>query len=210
MKTNRKIILRTLLSFPKSTINNLAEAVGINGISIRHHLTALEVEGLVSSSEERHGVGRPHLIYSLTDKGMEQFPTRYLHLSKYLLDSLTEKISRQDIKNLFKIIGGNIAKSYEEQITQKPIRGRLNLLIHVLEKEGFIAELNRNKDFYTLNLLSCPFYQIGLAYPEICDLDFTLISKFFTEPVSMSSCIFEGDSQCTYHISDKVNLHNHE
>ena len=74
MKRTREKILRRILAFPGSTINDLAQAVGINGISIRHHLTAMEAEGLVQSNEERHGVGRPRLTYSLTNKGVEQFP----------------------------------------------------------------------------------------------------------------------------------------
>ncbi len=92
MKSTREKILRTLLTYPGSTIKYLSEVVGINGISIRHHLNALEAEGLIVSSEERHGVGRPHLVYSLTEIGVEEFPTGYLNLSKRLL-SAVNKIS---------------------------------------------------------------------------------------------------------------------
>jgi hypothetical protein len=37
-----------------------------------------QMEGLVEGQEERHGVGRPRLVYVLTDEGMEHFPTRYM------------------------------------------------------------------------------------------------------------------------------------
>ena len=66
MSSTRDRILQTLLRQPRRTINDLAEAVGINPISVRHHLTSLQVEGLVTSEEERHGVGRPRLLYALT------------------------------------------------------------------------------------------------------------------------------------------------
>ncbi|HEX2994159.1 MAG TPA: winged helix-turn-helix transcriptional regulator, partial [Anaerolineales bacterium] len=59
-------ILQALLRKPKITINELAEAVGINPISVRHHLTNLQMEGLIAAEEERHGVGRPRLVYALT------------------------------------------------------------------------------------------------------------------------------------------------
>ena len=48
MNSTRDRILQTLLRQPRTTINELAEAVGINPISVRHHLTNLQVEGLVS------------------------------------------------------------------------------------------------------------------------------------------------------------------
>ena len=85
MKSTKDKILQTLLRRPKITINELADAVGINPISVRHHLTNLQMEGLVSADEERHGVGRPRLVYSLTEDGMERFPTKYLRLTTRLL-----------------------------------------------------------------------------------------------------------------------------
>ena len=82
----RNRVLRSLLLNQKRTVNELAEAVDINPISVRHHVTKLEAEGLILSEEERHGVGRPRLVFSLTPKGMEQFPQRYLQLTLRLLE----------------------------------------------------------------------------------------------------------------------------
>ncbi len=67
----RNRVLRSLLLNQKRTVNELAEAVDINPISVRHHVTKLEAEGLIVSEEERHGVGRPRLVFSLTPKGMD-------------------------------------------------------------------------------------------------------------------------------------------
>jgi predicted ArsR family transcriptional regulator len=77
---------------PHSTINDLAKAVSINSISVRHHLTSLLLDGLVQSEEERHGVGRPRLVYSLSQKGLERFPTRYFELTSRLLDQMKESL----------------------------------------------------------------------------------------------------------------------
>ena len=51
MKSTREKILTSLVSQPRSTINELADAVGINAISVRHHLTSLEAEGLVAQTK---------------------------------------------------------------------------------------------------------------------------------------------------------------
>jgi DeoR family suf operon transcriptional repressor len=74
MSTTRDLVLKTLLTRQRCTVNELAEAVGINPISVRHHVTRLEADGLVTSEEVRHGVGRPRRLYFLTENGMEQFP----------------------------------------------------------------------------------------------------------------------------------------
>ncbi len=89
-KSTRQRVLQTLLSRQRCTINELAEAVNINPISVRHHITRLEAEGLVTSEEERHGVGRPRRLYFLTEDGQERFPSRYLRFTIRLLEQLKD------------------------------------------------------------------------------------------------------------------------
>ena len=200
MRSTREKILRRLLAFPGSTINDLAETVGINGISIRHHLTALEADDLVTSSEERHGVGRPHLTYTLTDKGVELFPTSYLLLTQRILTSLKDKLSAEELKILFQDIGSKIANDYEPELNNKSIEERLDILKSLLTREGFIVEWQRSGMSYTLKSLSCPYYKISMKYPEICSLDHALISKFFSGSVEFETCILNGADHCVYQI----------
>ena len=106
MKSTKDKILQTLLHHPKITINELAEAVDINPISVRHHLTNLQMEGLIEAEEVRHGVGRPRLVYSLTQDGMERFPTKYLRLTTRLLAQMKETmpapvVCRSSVKKLW-------------------------------------------------------------------------------------------------------------
>jgi DeoR family suf operon transcriptional repressor len=110
MKSTRDRILQTLLDTPHSTINELAVAVSINAISVRHHLTSLLLEGLVQSEEERHGVGRPRLVYSLSQKGLERFPTRYFELTSRLLDQMKETLPASVISRFFTDMGENLVK----------------------------------------------------------------------------------------------------
>jgi len=65
MTSTREKILNTLLTKQRCTNNELANIVGINPISVRHHIDKLEASGLVTSEEERHGVGRPRLCIYL-------------------------------------------------------------------------------------------------------------------------------------------------
>jgi len=210
MKSTREKILRTLLTFPGSTINDLADAVGINGISIRHHLSALEAEGLIIPAEERHGVGRPRFIYRLTEKGTEKFPTSYLKLTNRLLDSLNTKFSRDEVKSLLEEIGSRIADSYEEELKGKSLEERIELLTSILAKEGFIIECKKNEEGYTITSFSCPYYRVRKGHPEICAIDHQLISILLSKPVENVSCIFAGDDHCSYRINLKEKDHSNE
>ena len=90
MKSTRERVLQTLSSHPRSTIIEIAKEVGINAISVRHHLTSLQASSLVASEEERHGVGRPRMVYFLTENGLEHFPTGYLRLTNNILPHSTQ------------------------------------------------------------------------------------------------------------------------
>ena len=191
-------ILQVLLRKPKIAINDLAEAVGINPISVRHHLTNLQMEGLVMADEERHGVGRPRLIYSLTEDGMEKFPTKYLRLTTRLLTQMKESMPAPMVSKLFSQIAEGMASEYADQIQGLSMEERLEFVKELLAQEGFTVEWEKKDGQYQIHEISCPYYQIGIAHPEVCTVDQTLISKMLALPANKVQCILDGDAFCTY------------
>ncbi len=202
MKSTRDKILQTLLEKPRSTINTLAEAVGINPISVRHHLTNLQMEGLVEGLEERHGVGRPRLVYVLTDEGMERFPTRYMQLTTRLLSQMKDTMPGPVVTNLFNQMAEDLVSKYSSDMQSLSMEERLNLVQEILAHEGFNVNWEKKDEQYQINEISCPYYQIGVAHPEVCTVDQTLISKMLALPVNKVQCILSGATHCTYVIQN--------
>jgi predicted ArsR family transcriptional regulator len=198
MKSTRDKILHTLLQKPRSTINTLAEAVGINPISVRHHLTNLQMEGLVEGQEERHGVGRPRLVYILTDEGMERFPTRYMQLTTRLLTQMKDTMPGPVVTELFSQIAEDIASKYSKDMRGLGMEERLDFVKDMLGREGFTVEWEKKDGQYQIHEISCPYYQIGIAHPEVCTVDQTLISKMLALPANKVQCILSGAAHCTY------------
>ncbi len=198
MKSMKDKILQTLLRKPKVTINELAEAVGINPISVRHHLTNLQMEGLIAAEEERHGVGRPRLVYSLTEDGMERFPTKYLRLTTRLLAQMKESMPGPLVTKLFNQVAEDLASEYTSQMQGLSMEERLEFVKELLAQEGFTVEWEKKGSEYQIHEISCPYYQIGVAHPEVCTVDQTLISKMLALPASKVQCILTGGAVCTY------------
>jgi predicted ArsR family transcriptional regulator len=198
MKSMKDKILQTLLRKPKITINELAEAVGINPISVRHHLTNLQMEGLIAAEEERHGVGRPRLVYSLTEEGMERFPTKYLRLTTRLLAQMKESMPGPLVTKLFNQVAEDLASEYTSQMQGLSMEERLEFVKELLAQEGFTVEWEKKGSEYQIHEISCPYYQIGVAHPEVCTVDQTLISKMLALPASKVQCILDGGAFCTY------------
>jgi len=198
MKSTRDKILQTLLKHPRSTINELAEAVAINPISVRHHLTNLQVDGLVGAEEERHGVGRPRLVYFLTENGLERFPTRYLRLATRLLSQMKDKLPRPVISEMFRDVATDLAAQHEPQLRNMNVEERLDVMKELLAEEGFVVEWEKKGDEYLIHEITCPYLQVGQAHPEICTVDQTLISTMLAIPASKVQCILSGAAHCTY------------
>ncbi len=200
MTSTRDNVLRTLLTRQQCTINELAEAVGINPISVRHHVTKLEAEGLVTSEEERHGVGRPRRLYFLTEKGMEKFPTRYLRLTVRLLEQLKETLPETMVDKLFAQVANDLVADYTSDLdlVGVPMEERLDIVKDLLGAEGFTMEWERQEDGYHIREVNCPYYHVGQNHPEVCSVDQNLISNVLSVPVEKIKCILNGDSLCTY------------
>jgi DeoR family suf operon transcriptional repressor len=201
-KNSRERVLQNLLVRERCTINELAEAVDINPISVRHHIVKLEAEGMVDSEEVRHGVGRPRRLYFLTEKGREQFPTRYIRLTLRLLDQLKETATSSFIEKLFTQMAEDMASDYQTQISGLSFDKRLELVRQLLSREGFNVEVEKQADLYLIHENSCPYYHIGQDHPEVCSVDQTLISTLLDIPAQKIQCLLQGDSVCTYVISN--------
>jgi predicted ArsR family transcriptional regulator len=182
----------------RCTINDLAKAVDINPISVRHHIAKLEAEALVSSDEERHGVGRPRRMYFLTEKGREQFPTRYVRLTLRLLEQLKETLPSPVVERLFTQIAMEMASGYRSEAEGLNAEQRLELVQRLLTSEGFDVEVEKQEDNYLIRESNCPYYHVGQNHPEVCSVDQTLISTILEVPAQKIQCMLHGDAHCTY------------
>ncbi len=204
MKSTRDKVMQTLLSHPRATIQDIADNVGINNISVRHHLTSLSVDGYVNCEEERHGVGRPRLIYFLTDLGFEKFPTSYLKLTTRLLTQLKSAMPAAQVETIFEQIALDMSEEYREVASHLPLEGRLNLLKKMLSTEGFTMDWEKDGEQYKIHEISCPYYHVGQSHPEVCVVDKTMIASVLSIPVEKVSCVLGGSVQCTYIINQKT------
>jgi len=197
-KSTRERVLQTMLVRERVTINELAEAVDINPISVRHHIAKLEAEALVSSDEERHGVGRPRRMYFLTEKGREQFPTRYIRLTMRLLEQLKESLPAPVVERLFTQIAMEMASGYRSEAEGLDPEQRVQLVKRLLNSEGFNVEVEKKDDTYLIRESNCPYYHLGQNHPEVCSVDQTLISTILEVPAQKIQCMLHGDAHCTY------------
>ncbi|MBE9475135.1 MAG: winged helix-turn-helix transcriptional regulator [Chloroflexi bacterium] len=207
-KSTRQKVLQTLLKKHRCSIVELADAVEINPISVRHHIAKLQADGLVVSDEERHGVGRPRQVFYLTESGLEEFPTRYLRLTIRLLEQLKQTLPPKMVDQLFSQMAADLVEEYAHMANQQgmTIEQRLELVNDLLKDEGFDLEWEKKDNQYFIRETSCPYLRVGQNHPEVCIIDQTLISTVLDLPIEKVKCILDGDNQCTYVVPDNTTI----
>jgi DeoR family transcriptional regulator, suf operon transcriptional repressor len=204
-ESTREKILSLLQKNGPSTVTELSEALGITYISVRHHLTSLLGDSLVETREERHGVGRPRLVYRLTKTALERNPARYLKFTNLLLTQMKAQLPPKVVEQILLDMASHMAAELRSQIQDLPLEDRIERLMELLLPEGFLARVEpAGPDGFRLTEFTCPYATISIQHPEMCLLDTTVFANVLGATVERQSCIRSGSDSCTFSIMEKT------
>src|SRR5579885_3158019 len=205
MHDTRLQVLEAIKIQQPTTVIALAESLGISPISVRHHLTNLQAEGLIKIEIDRQGVGRPKHLYSLTEAAQRYFPNKYHVLVERLLDELKASLAPAQVEHIIDSLATNVASRYGT-VPQGPLEARLKHLVDILGEEGFVAEVQRVGNNIVLTELNCPYSYVGQRHPEVCRIDHALIRSVLGTDVQQTSCVLHGDRCCTFSVKDDTTV----
>lgn len=198
MKSNREKILESLGITRQATIQKIADQLDVNPITVRHHLLRMQNEGLVTSNEQRAGVGRPHLVFQLTNQGRQRISTNYHQLVNNLLDSVQTLFGRQASSELLVAVGQEMAKSYDLEINEENLPGTMNSFCDMMANEGFQIEWELKDNRVIIRNTSCPYYNLENSNREICLLDQSFFSTLLGKELQLEQFTIESDSNCSH------------
>lgn len=199
-RTTRDIILHSIKQSPQSTVEELADAADISPVTVRHHLNALLANGIIEASSIRRKVGRPYYVYSLSERGHELFPKRYVRLTSRLLDEMKVRLPEEVIAEIFEGVVDNVLEDHRGEFEHLPIEKRLDYLVELLSDEGFLSAWESTPDGYKLVEYSCPYLSIGSTHTEVCTFDKQLMSGILQLNVHQDSCMLHGANCCQFSI----------
>jgi predicted ArsR family transcriptional regulator len=203
MEDSRLTVLQYINEHRHTTVNELAEALGLAAISVRYHLNLLEREGLIGSQKVRGAVGRPSNAYAITSAGREKLPQSYDRLAARMLSEIKEFATPTQIEAIFRGMAEMIVGERKHQLEGAPLQTKIDALVALLGAEGFLARWEQVNGDYLLKGYNCPYQHVRQSHPEICQLDKQIISTMLKTPVELDTCIADGDECCTYHVKSE-------
>lgn len=201
-RTTREVILHGIKSAPNSTVEDLAELANVSPVTVRHHLNALLAEGTIESNTVRRKVGRPYYVYSLSERGQELFPKRYVRLTSRLLDEMKDRLPSDVVNEIFDGVVNNVLDEHRGEFERLLFEERLDYLVKLLSEEGFLSTWEKVSDgTYQLIEYSCPYLSIGSTHIEVCSLDRKIMHGVLELPVHQDSCMLHGSDCCRFTFS---------
>jgi predicted ArsR family transcriptional regulator len=200
MQATRQQILDYLRRHGRATVKELDAYLGLTSTGVRQHLTVLEREGLVEAQEERGHVGRPALVYHLTDAGDALFPKRYDQLANVLLEEVREVAGAQALQTLLRRVATRFAEPYRERLEGRPLADRVRETSRIIEERGSVSDFVADGDDWLIRQYSCPFPRVATQNSCVCALDVEFIRQLVGADARLSTSLLRGDPACTYRV----------
>jgi predicted ArsR family transcriptional regulator len=200
LQSTRQQILEYLQRNGRATVKELGKLLGLTSTGIRQHLTVLERDGLVDSSEERGRVGRPTLVYSLTDKADALFPKTYDELAGLLLEEVRASQGNQRLHELLNRVAERMAAPYGERVDGRPLPERVEETALIMEGQGCLVETRASDEEFFIDEFTCPFPKVAQDDPAICALHVNFVRILSGGDTRLTRSLLRGERACTYRI----------
>ena len=200
MQSTRHQILEYLQRHGRATVKEFGALLGLTSTGIRQHLTVLERDALVEAREERGRVGRPTLVYSLTEKADSLFPKSYDVLASVLLEEIRATEGNEKLHQMLHNVAQRLADPFSDRVKGKPLPDRVRETARIMEEQGCLVDcLEADGDFY-IDEYTCPFPKAAERDRAICALHVEFVRLLSGGDTRLTRSLLRGEQACTYRI----------
>ncbi len=203
MKTIDRI-LHTIKREGAVTAKQLADDLSITTMGARQHLQSLEEDGILSFHDVKVKVGRPTRHWSLTKQGHDQFADRHGELTIQVMDAVEHLFGKEGLAKVAAEREAQTLSSYQKALAgYSNIEEKLNALVKLREREGYMAELEKTEQGFTLIENHCPICKAATRCPNLCQSELNVFQNLLGQDylIDRQEHIIQGERRCTYLIS---------
>jgi predicted ArsR family transcriptional regulator len=200
VQTTRQQILEHLQRHGRATVKELGQLLRLTSTGIRQHLTVLERDGLVLASEERGRVGRPTLVYTLTEKAETLFPKCYDELATALLEEIRAEEGSERLYQLLHRVAQRLAESFWERVQGKSLAQRVEETALILQEQGCLVDWEQRDGEFFLHEFTCPLSKMAKQDSSVCTLHLELVRLLTGADTRLVRSLLRGERSCTYRI----------
>lgn len=182
----------------------ISKELSITKEGARKHLLNLAEEGLITSVSKSEGVGRPSTYYTLTEKGLSQFPDSHADVTVQILRSVKNLLGDNALDLLINDREKTTYQRYEKALLNaESLEQRLDVLVKVRSEEGYMAEWTKEDDAYFLIENHCPICAAAAECQGFCRAELSNFQNLIGQAyrVERVNHILSGGQRCVYKIT---------
>jgi predicted ArsR family transcriptional regulator len=187
------------------TADQLASALGLTTVAVRKHLSALEHERLIVSSEERRPVGRPARVYRLSEASDDLFPKEYDSIVVEFLSDLVSLDGPEKVDMLFNRRAERTFEYLEARVAgARTFDERVAALASGMDELGYLASWEQTgPGEYAVAQYNCAIQRIANTFPQVCFYELETYRRLLDADVERSCHLVSGDHMCCYIIRQR-------
>jgi predicted ArsR family transcriptional regulator len=201
LKSTRQRILDLLLIQDQVNAAEISRVLSITQADVRYHLSRMVAEGLILVVKPKYTGrrGRPARRYSLASKSKQN---NFDILTRALLLTMRERNAEEERNQFIHDIALKIPGGFKPG---GPLGKRLVQAVDQLNLQNYQARWEAHANAPRVIFERCPFASLRPEFPELCNLDTTLLAIFLDEKViQVESNAHLSDGFCQFNISPKT------
>ena len=206
VESTRDQILRHIRGHHEVAVAQLAESLDLSPQAVRRHLDGLRADGLIDVRQERHGVGRPVLLFFATERGEELGGHTYIqllsrmfrHLEKLNAGEVGGATGQQVVDRVFSGIAEEVALDHKSEVRGETLGQRVEEVSRALNVEGIVDGWSKDGDVFQLVNGDCPYLRLAEMSDAPCSADRHSIELLVRADVEQTKRIVDGAPICEY------------
>jgi predicted ArsR family transcriptional regulator len=200
MQSTRQEILEILKEERQATVEDLAERLELTPMTIRHHLNVMQAQNLVVASKVRRSkkVGRPRLVYTLTEAADELFPHSYGELARHLVSEVKETMGEEQAEAILLRVADRVVREAPAPIPGQTFEDRLAQVVDFMEGQGFISRYEETEEGFVITNINCPYRNVSREHEEVCVMDTEILTRLLGVTPKRMSSMRSGEAACKF------------
>ncbi len=187
-------------------VNDLASATEVTATAVRQRLTRLMGQRLIQREAVRSGRGRPHHLYRLTEKGLQQTGSNFTDLARALWREINRIEDPQLCQQILRRIAKALAEQYAQRITGTTAAERMRSLAALFSEWRIPVSLDENTPNPGITAHACPYPRLAENDRSVCLMEQMLFSELLGSDVSLTCCRLDGAENCQFHAQQRASI----
>ena len=181
---------------------DLAKQVGVSRQAMRRTLGLLAARGLIEIAARGRAkrLGRPALLYRLSEAGEERFPRAYDHLASTLVGAIAATLGESGVAQVLRHITDQRIAAHRSRMEGKPLAARIEVMRTLYAEDDPYMEVVEREDGYLLRERNCPFARVAREHPALCATSVATLSALLERPVRRELRLQDGDGLCAFFV----------